>query len=125
MGNTNRHAIVELSGADHGSTTMKKKADTLSEELDLTGLIGCTKTILSPVLSESATSDGANYQVRRIELQERRLKLEEEDLQLRKMDRIQEVEDRKLDREERRSMMENSAQMQGALLQIVNKLSEK
>ena len=61
MGNANRKVIIELSGADHGSTTVKNKAASILEDLDLAGLIECAKTILSPVSTDSAFSDQADF----------------------------------------------------------------
>ena len=122
-GNNSRELTVDISG--DGTNTKTNKADSASDDLDLAGLIGCAKSILSPVSTESGISDQHAFKVRRIELQERRLKLEEEELEIKKSERVQEVEDRKLDREERMHMMESTAKIQNALLKIVTKLIEK
>ena len=123
LGLHSRELTLDLSG--DGPRKKKNNAESASDDLDLAGLIGCAKSILSPVSTELGVGEQHAYKLRRIELQERRLKLEEEELEMKKSERLQEVEDRKLDREERRHMMENTAKMQDALLQIVTKLTEK
>ena len=106
LGLHSRELTLDLLG--DGPRKKKNNAESASDDLDLAGLIGCAKSILSPVSTESGVGEQHAYKLRRIELQERRLKLEEEELEMKKSERLQEVEDRKLDREERRHMMENT-----------------
>lgn len=122
MGNAKRDDINELSDADNGSETMKNEAEDISESLELAGLVGCAKQLLSP---DSSESDQVEHRNGRLDTQERKLKLEEDEMKLKKDNRLQEIEDRKLDGEERKRMMENTSKKQEALPSVVQKLAEK
>ena len=126
LGRFDRDKVNEIADAanDHSSATMKEKAEQVSEDLDLAGLVDSAKAFLSPI-SSSADLQKETYQERRLDLQARRLDLDEKELDMRREDRLQDLEDRKLDREERRAQMENSTKMQETLLAMMHKLADK
>ena len=104
----------------------KPKADVVTDDLDLAGLVNCAKTMLTSPASDVTEESADRMQLlsRKMDIQERKLHLEEEEMKIRKEDRKQDVEDRKLDREERRQILKNAENIQTALIDIFKKLAD-